>query len=125
MNMRINIEPRRCAVVSEIVARAGAVFRGHYIRADTEGVIDATDEKWKGAAAMRERDTQAVEALEHASKNHRTDCERGLCWHPNQPRQPVFRHSIPAQHVPGMHENRGIDFFGGAPNRLKRCVVQV
>src|SRR5947199_10282820 len=119
MNMRINIEPRRCAVVSEIVARAGAVFRGHYIRADTEGAIDETDEKWKGAAAMGERDTQAVEPLEHASKNHRADCERGLGRHPNRPRQPVFRHSIPAQHVPRMNENRGIDLLGCAPNRLK------
>src|SRR6266403_1532167 len=118
MNMSINVEPRRYTVVSEIVARAGAVFRGHYVGAHTKCVIDATDEKWKSASAMRKRDAQAREPFEHAAKNHRANCERRLRRHADQPWQPVFRHTIATQHIPRVNKNCGIDFFSSAPNWL-------
>src|SRR6266481_3650600 len=118
MNMRINVEPRRYTVVSEIVARTGAVFRGYHIGAHTKCVIDATDGKWKRATAMRKSNTKARESFEHAAKNHRTNRERRLCRHTNQPRQPVFRHTITTQHIPRMNKNCGIDFFSSAPNWL-------
>src|SRR6478736_881436 len=88
-------------------------------------VIDASDGKWKRAAAVCKRDAQFRKSLEHASKNHGTNRERRFCRHANQPRQPVFRHALAAQHVPWMNKERGIEFFGGAPDRLKRCVIEV
>ena len=51
--------------------------------------------------------------------------ERRFCRHGDQPRQPVFRHTLAAQHVPRMNKDRGIEFFSGAPDRLKRGVVEV
>src|SRR5438034_521705 len=51
--------------------------------------------------------------------------ERCLCRHTNQPRQPIFRHTITTQHIPRMNKNCGIDFFSSAPNWLERCVVEV
>src|SRR4029077_15458836 len=88
-------------------------------------VIDAADGKWKRATAVRKCDAQRRKPLEHASKNHRTNRERRFCWHGDQPRQPVFRHALATQHVPGMNKDRGIEFFSGAPDRLKRCVIEV
>src|SRR5215831_12402606 len=88
-------------------------------------VIDAADGKWKRAAAVRKRDPQLGKPLEHASKNHGTDRQRRFCRHSYQPWQPVFRHTLAAQHVPGMDKDRRIEFFGRAPDRLKRCVVEV
>src|SRR4030095_3253446 len=88
-------------------------------------VIDATDGKWKRAAAVRKRDAQCRKPLEDASKNHRTDRERRFCRHGDQPWQPVFRHTLAAQHVPRMDKDRGIEFFSCAPDRLKRCVIEV
>src|SRR4029077_17387130 len=125
MNKRIDVKPPWHPVVSEITARTGAVFGRYNVRADMKRVIDPADSKWKRAAAVGERDTQSWEAFEDAAKNHRTDRERRLCRHGNQPGQPVFRHTIAAEHVPGMNKNRGLQFFGGVPNRLKRCIIEV
>src|SRR5262249_5207239 len=88
-------------------------------------VIDAANGKWKRAAAVRKRDAQRGKPLQHAPKNHGTDCERRFCRHRDQPGQPVFRHTVAAEHVPGMNKDRGIEFFSGAPDRLKRCVIEV
>src|SRR5262249_53113889 len=88
-------------------------------------MIDPADGKWKRAAAVRERDAQPGKPLEHASKNHGTDRERSFGRHGNQPRQPVFRHALAAQHIPRMNKDRGVEFFSGAPDRLKRSVIKV
>src|SRR5215831_16212256 len=125
MHMRIDVKPRRVPIVREIATWTGGVFRSHHIGAHTKCVIDATDSKWKRAAAMRKSDTKAREPFEHAAKNHGTNRERRLCWHANQPWQPIFRHTLAAQHVPRMNKNCGVDFFSSAPDRLQRCVVEV
>src|SRR5258708_6926349 len=111
--------------MSEIATWTGAVFRRHHIRAHAKCVINATDGKWKRASAVRKRDAQCRKPLEDASKNHGTDRERRFCRHCDQPRQPVFRHALAAQHVPRMNKDRGIEFYSGAPDRLKRCVIEV
>src|SRR5215208_2752398 len=111
--------------MSEIPTRTGAVFRLHHIRTHMECVIDAADGKGKRATAVRKRDAQGRKPLEHASKNHGTDRERRFCRHGDQPRQPVLWHTLATRHVPRMNKDRGIEFFGGAPDWLKRCVIKV
>src|SRR4029077_2800092 len=125
MNKRIDVKPPWHPVVSEITARTGAVFGRYNVRADMKRVIDPADSKWKRAAAVGERDTQSWEAFEDAAKNHRTNRQRRLCRHGDQPGQPVFRHTIAAEHVPGMNKDRSVKLLGGVPNRLKRCVIEV
>src|SRR5262245_24651541 len=88
-------------------------------------VIDAANGKWKRAAAMGKCDTQCRKSLEHAAKNHRTDPETRFRRHRNQPWQPVFRHTLAAQHVPRVNKDRGIEFFSSAPDRLKRRIIEV
>src|SRR5215469_1749598 len=88
-------------------------------------VIDATNGKWKRAASVRKRAAQFRKPLKDASKNHGTDCERGFCRHGDQPRQPILRHALAPQHVPRMNKDRRIEFFSGAPDWLKRCVIEV
>src|SRR5215472_11335844 len=111
--------------MSKIATWAGAVFRRHDIRPYTKCVINATDGKWKRAAAVRKRDAQLRKPLEHAPKNHRTNRERCFCRHGDKPRQPVFRHTLAAEHVPRMNKDCGLEFFGEAPDRLKRRVIEV
>src|SRR5215475_7358704 len=104
MDMRIDVKPRRVPIVREIATWTGGVFRGHHIGAHTKCVIDAPDSKWKRAAAVRKSNTKAREPFEDAAKNHGTDRERRLCRHTNQPRQPIFRHTLTAQHVPRVNK---------------------
>src|SRR6478736_459267 len=125
MEKRINVKSGRHAVMREIATWTGAVFRLHHIRAHMKCVVDASDGKWKRAAAVRERDAQFRKPLEHASKNHGTNRERRFCRHGDKPRQPVFWHALAAQHVPRMNKNRGIELLSSAPDRLKRCVIEV
>src|ERR1044071_9627085 len=109
----------------EVATWTGRVFRRHHIRAYTKCVINATDGKWKRAAAVRKCDAHSRKPLEHPSKNHGTDRQRRFCRHGDQPWQPVLRHTLAAQHIPWMNKDRGIEFFSGAPDRLKRCVIEV
>src|SRR6476469_10471617 len=109
----------------EIMTWTGGVFRHHHIGAHMKCVIDASDSKWKGAAAVRKRDAQFRKPFEYASKNHGTNRERCFCRHSDQPRQPVLRHALAAQHVPRMNKDPRVELFGGAPDRLKRCVIEV
>src|SRR5215471_5367111 len=125
MQKRIDVKPCRHSVVCQIATWTGRVFRRHHIRPHTKCVINATDGKWEGATAMRKRDAKFRKPLEHASENHRTDRERCFCRHGDQPRQPIFRHALAAQHVPWMNKDSSIEFFGSAPDRLKRGVIEV
>src|SRR5436853_6281316 len=74
---------------------------------------------------MRESDPEFWKTLEDAAENHRTDRQRGLGRHADEPWQPVFRHALFAEHIPWMNEDRGAELFRRAPNRLKGSVVQV
>src|SRR5258708_8085272 len=125
MDKRTNVKSGRHAVMREIATWTGAVFRLHHIRAHMKCVIDASDGKWKRAAAVRERDAQFRKPLEHTSKNHGTNRERRFCRHGDKPRQPVFSHTSAAQHVPRMNKDRGIELLSSAPDRLKHCVIEV
>src|SRR5207244_2369157 len=90
-----------------------------------ECLFDATDGDRKCPSAVGKSDAQFWKPLEHAPEDHRTNRERRLCRHADQPGQPVFRHPFLAQHVPGMNENCGAEFFCCAPNWLERGVVEV
>src|SRR5262245_45402922 len=125
MYMRIDVKPRRVPKVREIATWTGGVFRGYHIGAHTKCVIDTPDSKRKCAAAVRKGDTKAREPFKHAAKKHGTNRERRLCRHANQPRQPIFRHTLAAQHVPRMNKNCGVDFLSSAPNWLQCCVVEI
>ena len=97
--------------VREITSRIRLVIRRAQIRAHVKRVFDATDGEWKRAAAVRESDAQFREPLEHAAENHRANRERRFGRHADQPRQPIFRHALFAEHVPRMNEDGGVQFF--------------
>ena len=82
-------------------------------------VFDATDCEGECAAAMRKSNAQLWEPFEYAPKDHRANCERRFGRHANEPRQPVFRHTLSAEHVPGMNEDRCVELFSCAPHGLK------
>ena len=88
-------------------------------------MLNAANREWERAAAMGKSHSQIREAFEDAAKDHRADRERGFGRHSNEPRQPVFRHPLFAEHVPGMNEDRRIKLLGRAPDGLKDCIVEV
>src|SRR6266705_5217660 len=90
-----------------------------------EPVLDATDCSWKRAAAMRKGDAQIRKTLEDATEYHGANRERSFGRHPDEPRQPIFRHTIRAHHVPGMHKDRGVESFCRFPNNVERWMVEV
>src|SRR5947209_8754856 len=87
--------------------------------------LDTADGEGKCAAAMSKPDTEFWEPLEDAAENHGTNRKRRFSWHTNQPRQPIFRHALLADHVPGMNKDRCVQFLRGAPDRLKRRVIEI
>src|SRR5207247_11332613 len=62
---------------------------------------------------------------EDAPQYHGALRERGLVRHPDEPRQPMFRHTSRAHHVPGMHKDRGDESFCRFPNNVERWMVEV
>ncbi len=79
----------------------------------------------KRAAAVGESDAQFRETLEDAAENHRANRERSFSRHPDEPRQPVFRHAFLADHVPGMNEDGSVELFRRAPDGLKRSIIEI
>src|SRR4029077_18946891 len=49
----------------------------------------------------------------------------GCAAPPEEPRQPIFRHPIRADHVPGMHKDRSVELFCRFPNNVERWMVEV
>src|SRR6266705_999939 len=90
-----------------------------------EPVLDATDCSWKRAAAMRKGDSQIRKTLEDATEYHGANRERSFGRHPYEPWQPIFRHTIRAHHVPGMHKDRGVEPYCRFPNNVERWMVEV
>ena len=88
-------------------------------------MFDSSDCEWKRAAAMGEGDAKFRKSLEDAAKNHRADRERRFGWHSDEPRQPVIRHALSAEHVPGVNEDRPAKLLGHTPDRLQRRIVQI
>src|SRR5205807_9734670 len=109
----------------EILSGVPFVIDRHQIRANPKCMFDATDGEWKGAAAMRERNTKFWEALKDAAEDHRTNGERTFGRHTNKPWQPVFRHPFPAHHVPGMNENCGVQLLRRFPDDVERWMIEV
>src|ERR1700758_3277733 len=92
--------------MSEIVARIRVVLRSNQIRSHMKRTLDAPDGERECAAAMSKRNAEFWKSLEDAAENQRTNCQRGFSRHTHQPRQPIFRHSLLADHVPGMNKDR-------------------
>src|SRR6476620_12502476 len=87
--------------------------------------LNAADGERKCAAAMSKADAEFWEPLKDAAENQGTNCKRGFGRHTHQPWQPIFRHALLAQHVPGMNKDRSVQFFSGAPHRLKRRIIEI
>src|SRR6266571_6644149 len=87
--------------------------------------LDATDCSRKRSAAMSKADAEFWEPLKDAAENQGTNRKRGFGRHTDQPRQPIFLHALLAEHVPGMNKDRGVQFFSGAPHRLKRRIIEI
>src|SRR6202022_4233425 len=90
-----------------------------------ERALDAADGEWESAPAVRECDAELREPIEHAAEDHRTDRQRCLGRHADEPRQPIIRHALLAEHVPRMNEDRRAELLRRAPNWLKRRIVQI
>src|SRR5207247_2333042 len=87
--------------------------------------LDATDCSRKRSAAMSKADAEFWEPLKDAAENQGTNRKRGFGRHTDQPRQPIFWHALLAEHVPGMNKDRCVQFFSGAPHRLKRRILEI
>ena len=74
---------------------------------------------------MCKRDAQFRKAFEDAAEDHAADREAGFRRHSDQPRQPVFRHARLADHVPRMHEDRGVEFLRRLPDHVEPAIIQV
>src|SRR5215472_3490811 len=111
--------------MSEIVAWIRVVLLRDQIRSHVKRALDAADGARECAAAMSERDTEFWESLEDAAENQGTNRKRRFGRHADQPRQPIFRHPLLADHVPGMNKDRRVQFFRGAPDRLKRRIIEI
>src|SRR5690348_4133360 len=109
----------------EIVTRIRVVLRSDQVRSHMKRALDAADGEWECAAAVSERDTEFWEPLEDAAENQGTNRKRRFSRHTNQPRQPIFRHALLAEHVPRVNKDRRVQFFRGAPNRLKRGIIEI
>ena len=59
------------------------------------------------------------EAVEHSAKRHAADREAGFRRHADQPRQPIFRHSLFSKHVPSMDKDRGVELLGRSPDDIE------
>src|SRR5260370_8937749 len=88
-------------------------------------MFDSSDCEWKRAAAMGEGDAKFRKSLEDAAKNHRADRERRFGRHSDEPRQPVIRHALSAEHVPGVNEDRPAKLLDHTPDRLQRRILQL
>ena len=88
-------------------------------------MLDAADREWKRAAAVGKSDAKIRKSLEDAAKDHRANRERSFGRHTNEPWQPIFRHPLFAEHVPGMNEDRRIELLGRGPDGLKGCIVEI
>src|SRR6266566_3970493 len=130
VNERVHVKPRRNNAVAIIRARKviswiRLVLRRNQIRPHVERVLDATDCEWERAAAVGEGYAKLWEPLKHAAEYHRANSERCLGRHADEPRQPVVRHSIFAEHVPRMNEDRRPKLLCRAPDGLERRIVQI
>src|SRR5882724_8206318 len=124
MHKRVDIKSRRddftfFVCVREIPAGVRLGFARAQIRSHVKSVIDATYGEGECAAAVRESDAKFWESLENSAEYHRADRERRFGRHADQPRQPIIRHPLLAEHVPWMNENCGARFLGRTPNRLE------
>src|SRR6266567_5162261 len=87
--------------------------------------LDTANGEGKCAPAMSKPDTEFWESLDDATENHGTNRNRRFSRHTDQPRQPIFRHAFLTEHVPGMNKDRCVQFFSGAPDRLKRRIIEI
>src|SRR5207253_11470056 len=111
--------------MSKIVAWIRVVLRRDQIGSHMKRALDTADCKGKCSAAMSKADAQFWEPLKDAAENQGTNRKRGFGRHTDQPRQPIFWHALLAQHVPGMNKDRCVQFFSGAPHRLKRRIIEI
>ena len=88
-------------------------------------MLDSSDGKWECATAVRKRNTQLWKPFEDSAEDHRTNRKGSLSRHPDKPGQPIFRHPLLADHVPGMDKDGGVELLRCAPDRLKRGVVEI
>src|SRR5207244_9049787 len=111
--------------LSEIFSRVRFVFRRDQIGPHMERALDAADGEWEGAPAVCECDAELREPIEHAAEDHRTDRQRCLGRHTDEPRQPIIRHPLLAEHVPRMYEDRRAELLRRAPKWLKCRIVHI
>src|SRR6266581_1381972 len=111
--------------MSEIVAWIRVVLRRDQIGSHMKRALDAANGEGKCAAAMSKSNAEFWESLEDAAENQGTNRKRRFSRHTDQPRQPIFRHALLAEHVPGMNKDRCVQFFSGAPDRLKRRIIKI
>src|SRR6516165_9410916 len=111
--------------MSQIVAWIRVVLRRNQVRSHMKPALDAADGERECATAMSERDTEFWKSFKDASENQGTNRKRRFSRHTDQPRQPIFRHALLADHVPGMNKDRRIQFFRGAPDRLERRIIEI
>src|SRR5438045_3634675 len=111
--------------MSEIVAWIRVVLRRNQIRSHMKRALDAANSERECAAAVSKRNTEFWKSLEDAAENQGTNRKRRFSRHTHQPWQPIFRHALLAEHVPGMNKDRGVQFFRGAPDRLKRRIIEI
>src|SRR5438128_12600139 len=104
--------------MSEIVAWIRVVLRRDQIRSHMKRALDAANGEGKCAAAMSKPNAEFWESLEDAAENQGTNRKRSFSRHTDQPRQPMFRHALLAEHVPGMNKDRGGQLFSGTPDRM-------
>src|SRR6266446_3374665 len=119
VDKRIDKKTRRHIATRKIASWVFRVVDRNQIRADMKCVFDSSDREWERAAAMREGDAKFRKSLEHAAKNHRADRERRFGRHSDEPRQPVIRHALSAEHVPWVNEDRPAKLLGHTPDRLQ------
>src|SRR5205823_15002997 len=100
-------------------------LRRNQIRSHMKRALDAANGEWECTAAMSKSHAEFWESLEDAAENQGTNRKRSFSRHTDQPRQPIFRHALLAEHVPGMNKDRGVQIFRGAPDRLKRCIIEI
>src|SRR5947208_2721027 len=84
----LNVEARRRALMGQIVSWVGLVLHRAEIRSDMKRVFNSANRKRERAAAVSESHAHRWETVEHAAEHHRTDRQRCLGRHANQPRQP-------------------------------------
>ena len=111
--------------MGQIVSWVGLVLHRAEIRSDMKRVFNSANRKRERAAAVSESHAHRWETVEHAAEHHRTDRQRCLGRHANQPRQPIVRHALLTEHIPWMNKNRRVKLFCRTPDRLKGRIVQI